>query len=689
MLSRRDVLKLSAAATLCPVCRLPAADGPAAKDKRLARPKTLNDAFDFTPPTDATAWAARRTQLREQVQVATGLWPMPEKTPLNAVVRGKIDRDGYTVEKVHFDSLPGHVVTGNLYRPAGGKTGCPAVLFAHGHWEGGRLHDAGEAAAKAMVARGEEADVRQARWFMQALPITFARLGFVVFQYDMVGYAESTAVPHIARSGVPHPDGFADAMGELRLQSLMGLQTWNSVRAVDFVAGLADVDPKKIGVTGASGGGTQTFLLAAIDDRIAAAAPAVMVSAGMQGGCVCENCSLLRVNTGNIELAGVFAPKPLAMTGANDWTKEVMTRGLPELRRLYKLLGAEENVAAKAWVQFPHNYNKPAREFVYGWFNKHLQGKPGPVAEPTFDPLPVAELRVFDAEYPRPKTEVGVKALRAYLTQASDEQLAKRHGGNGRLVIRGGDNANFRKVAAPALWAMVNSGLPAPGAVGVEGYAEEQLDGATKYTATIARWGSGEAVPSVGLTPPGFDQKAAVLFLHPAGVASLLEGNAPSQAAKALLAKGYAVFAVDAFGTGAQTPVKPTPDPVYAGFTWGYNRTRLAEQVHDALTALGNLRDNAKIETVYVVGWGNLGVAAVLATALAPGKVGKLAADLDQFRFEAITDLNDSRMLPGAVKYGGLPAFLRLCAPTPVLTWNGAGNAGAKTPAEVAGWLVG
>ena len=136
------------------------------------------------------------------------------------------------------------------------------MLFAHGHWANGRLHDAGEKAAKASVEGGGEPDMDRGRFFMQALPATLARLGFVVFHYDMVGVADSTAIPHAK--------GFADAEAELRLQSAMGLQTWNSVRALDFLASLPDVDPKKLGMTGASGGGTQTFMLAAIDDRLAA-----------------------------------------------------------------------------------------------------------------------------------------------------------------------------------------------------------------------------------------------------------------------------------------------------------------------------------------------------------------------------------------------------------------------------------
>src|SRR5207244_8726614 len=152
--------------------------------------------------------------------------------------------------------------------------------------------------------------------------------------YDMVGYADSQQIPH--------RQGFLDPEAELRGQSFMGLQTFNTIRAFDFLIGLPEVDARRVGVTGASGGGTQTFILCAIDDRPAAAFPAVMVSTQMQGGCVCENCSYLRQGTGNIEFAGLFAPKPLAMSAANDWTVNLERRGLPELKKLYKLYDAED-----------------------------------------------------------------------------------------------------------------------------------------------------------------------------------------------------------------------------------------------------------------------------------------------------------------------------------------------------------
>src|SRR5690606_13436079 len=151
--------------------------------------------------------------------------------------------------------------------------------------------------------------------------------------------------------------GLYSPQAESYLQSITGLQTYNSIRALDFLTSLPIVDAKRIGVTGASGGGTQTFLLCALDPRPTVAFPAVMVSTAMQGGCTCENASLLRIGTGNVEFAGLFAPKPLGLTAADDWTKEMETKGFPELRQLYELFGASQNVMLWANLQFGHNYN--------------------------------------------------------------------------------------------------------------------------------------------------------------------------------------------------------------------------------------------------------------------------------------------------------------------------------------------
>ena len=632
-------------------------------DARLGDPRNLNGYFPFTVPKTKEDWDARRKIVRERVLVANGLWPLPEKTPLKPVIHGKTERDGYTIEKVFFASTPGHYVSGSLYRPlvdSGKPQRFPGALFAHGHWANGRLHDAGEKAAKASVDSGGEPDLERGQFFMQAIPVTLARMGFVVFQYDMIGVGDSLAIPH--------REGFRDTAAELRLQSFLGLQTWNSIRALDFLESLSDVDPKRLGMTGASGGGTQTFILSAIDDRLAASFPAVMVSTGMQGGCVCENCSLLRVDTGNIELAALFAPKPLAMSAANDWTKEIMTKGYPELKDLYKLYGAEEKVAAKAWLEYEHQYNVHARQFMYAWFAKHLQGKDGEVKEKAYRPMPPKELRVYDAEHPRPADELPAPKLREAMAKLSDAQLAAL------MPKDGASLKEFQRVIGTALSAMVTDALPKEIAVR-EGPLESKVDGLTVHRALFGRKGEKDSVPAVGVFGPKFTGAQLAVWVHPKGKASLFENGKAAPPLKALTDAGWAVVAMDVLGAGELAPEKPfAVDKGYAGYTFGYNRSLLANQVHDILTMVAFGKTMVKAKSIAIVGCGTLGPAAVLAKALAGDAVTKLAADLNQFRFENITDTADPMMLPGAVKYGGLGAFLAVCAPGAALVHNHQGT---------------
>src|SRR5262249_37320999 len=159
-----------------------------------------------------------------------------------------------------------------------------------------------------------------------------------VFHYDMVGNADSKQIGHAA--------GFTDVEASMRLQNFMGLQTFNSLCALDFLTSLPDVDVFRIGVTGASGGGTQTFMLCAIDPRPTVAFRAGMVSADMQGGCICENADYLRIGINNVAIAGLFAPKPMAMSGADDWTIDIEKKGLPELKEVYSLYNKKDLVTA-------------------------------------------------------------------------------------------------------------------------------------------------------------------------------------------------------------------------------------------------------------------------------------------------------------------------------------------------------
>jgi dienelactone hydrolase len=639
-------------------------------DRRYGPPKTLNDKdFFFTPPKTREAWEKRKEELRQQVLLANGLWPLPEKTPLNAVIHGKIDRDEYTIEKVFFASYPGHYVSGSLYRPKNNTGKLPAVLCPHGHFNNGRFYDAGEAAAKKELASGAEKTMESARFPLQARAAMLARLGCIVFFYDMVGYADSQKIKH--------REGFTDTEAELRLQSFMGLQTWNGMRALDFVLSLPDVDPTRVAMTGASGGGTQTFILGGIDDRLAAIFPAVMVGSQMQGGCVCENCTYLRIGTGNVELAGLFAPRPLGMSAADDWTINLETTALPPLKELYKLYGAEDRVDGKVWKQFKHNYNQPAREFMYNFFNKHLKlGYPEQITEKPFVPATAKELSVYDAEHPLPKDATDAAGLRKYLTAASDKQLA---------ALKPKDEATlkeFRRVYGGALRVMVGDTWSGNTLVG------QATPGVTALPAArgisfwyLAKAGSGQAIPAS--PAPILRQKeftgSVAIVVNPNSAAppvelwKQIEKNQP----------GTAVIGVEPYLTGKDAErAPPQIDQKYAGFTFGYNRTRLANRVDDIVNAVAYARDNLQAKKIYLVGIDNAGPWVVLARALSGDAVQRCAADLNGFRFEEITKTWDPNMLPGALKYGGMARLAALCAPGELYLHNlPAGGMGDWLPA--------
>jgi dienelactone hydrolase len=682
--------------------------GPAGspRDSRQSRPKDYNGYFPWTPPTDLATWRKRRQELREQVLVATGLWPMPAKTPLHPVIHGKIERNGYTVEKIFFASYPGFYVTGSLYRPRSAHGTLAArkyagVLCPHGHWANGRFYEASDGEADDQIKHGAEKTKAGAKYPLQARCAQLARMGCVVFHYDMVGYADSTQIPH--------REGFKDAEAELRQQNFMSLQTWNSIRALDFLLTLPEVDPARIGVTGASGGGTQTFILCAVDDRPAVAFPAVMVSTAMQGGCVCENCSYLRLNTSNVELAGLFAPRPLAMSGADDWTLDIENDGLPELKHLYRLYGVEYQVQAHCWPQFGHNYNQVSREFMYRWFNKHLKlGQGGPVREQPFVPIPPKELSVYDAEHPRPGDAVNAEGLGRYLTAEAEKQL------EGLFPKDAQGLEDLRRVACPALRVMIQDRLPEAGEVEeMPGQGGKTENGLRVTRLTLSRRGQGEVIPTARISGENPDGTVLV-WIHPEGPACLQQDQLNRLAREAVTRHGATVVIPQVFQTGPakgqREPLAPQPNAGFAGYNYGYNRTLLAERVHDILTAVAYARRLPGAKRVHLVGFGKAGPWVVLARGLCGDAVERTAADQNQFRFEQVKGTDDEMMQPGALKYGGLPVLAALCAPHELYLHNTQGTGSDRwlravyqltgqpdrlrrsearsTPEEVLSWLL-
>jgi dienelactone hydrolase len=387
----------------------------AVADKPLAL-KDLNGHFPMTVPATREQWESRAEELRLQVKIALGIHPLPPLSKSEPVIYGKREMDGYSIEKMYFESLPGFFVTGSLYRPLSVSKSAksrPAVLYAHGHWDRGRFYEAGEGEVRQLIATGAERFENAAINHMQAACVQLARMGCVVFQFDMIGYADSQQISfnraHLYGSAEVNPtDDSAQSLlfsarAEGYGQSIMGLQTINAIAAVGAIGNLPDVDASRIAITGASGGGTQSFLTSAVEPRLAASFPAVMVSTGMQGGCTCENACGLRIDTGNIEIAALTAPRPLGMTTAKDWTLNMPEDGFPELRTLYGLVGKESAVELFPGPQFPHNYNHVARVGMYGFMNRAFGlGLSEPILERDFELIRASELTVWDNSHPAP-----------------------------------------------------------------------------------------------------------------------------------------------------------------------------------------------------------------------------------------------------------------------------------------------
>ncbi len=659
-------LPLHAAAPAAGPRVLPRGDPP--QDRRLEPPKDLDGYFPFPPPDTREAWARRAEAVRRRILVSQGLWPLPTRTPLNPVIHGRRDLGEYTVEKVYFESLPGFFVTGNLYRPKHVTGKAPGVLFAHGHWKDARLSLLGDEELKREIASGQEQFEVGGRSRFQSMCVQLARMGCVVWQWDMPGDSDAQQLPRELVHGFAkqRPEmntaenwGLFSPAAEAHLQSAMGLQTWNSIRSLDFLLGLPDVDPARVAVTGASGGGTQSFILAAVDDRVQLSFPAVMVSTAMQGGCTCENASLLRVGTGNVEFAALFAPRPQGLTTADDWTREMATKGFPELQRLYALLGAPGNVMLHRGEQFPHNYNLVARAAFFGWLNRHFKlGPPEPVTERDYQLLNPEELTVWDAQHPAPRAadpDFERRLLRGW-HEDTRRQLAALPADERAKVLRSG-------------WEIVLDGGPdALGELNLEPRTQHAHEAWRETGCVLRHAARGGELPLVILEPLQ-PSRQAVVWLTADGKAGLYEASgAPRPEVRRLLDAGATVLGVDLLFQGEfladgrplqQTPKVRNPREA-AAYTFGYNPAVFAQRVQDTLAVLTHLHRRGGRLPLALVALDGVAPVAAAARVLAADPVDLTVLAPGDFRFGRVLDLRSPDFLPGGARYGDLPALLEL-----------------------------
>lgn len=556
-----------------------------AADKRNTFTPNTDTHFTFAAPADLKTWEARKAGLRASILFDAGLSPMPPKTPLNPIVAGRIEHDNYAIERVAIETLPGYWLGGNLYLPKGKPGKHPAILHPHGHWTYGRLES-------------------QPLSSPQHFGINLARQGFVVFAYDMVGYNDTIQTPH----------DFSTPQYQLWNFTPLGLQLWNSIRVVDFLTARADVDPARIGVSGASGGGTQTFLLTAVDDRIAASAPVNMVSGIMQGGCICENAPGLRIGTNNIEIAALFAPKPQRLIAATgDWTRNVPKEELPAIRGVYQLYGKADLVDA---VQFdsPHNYHQQSREAVYEFFRKSLMPEAAPFKERGVTVEKLQDMLVWHG--------------RALPAHAKDfKGVFEEWKAISRRQAAAAAPTDIKRSLAQAL------GMTSEIAVSDQGSVLLHGDGAE--------------------TPFKFveGKSPAVLILDPEGIA----GAEKSAAYTKLKTDGRAMLMIDAFQTGTAAAPRDRSHRHFLTF----NRSDDAARTADAAAALAWLAKK-KPGRIEVVATGNARYWALFA--VAAGKT-PVKLDFDSAVLAGTEDvLVKDFFVPGLLRAGGVEAARRLVA---------------------------
>jgi dienelactone hydrolase len=335
---------------------------------------------------DLESWEKRASMIRSGIVEGMQLERMPSiEGNFNPVITATHTLDGYIVENIRIESFPGFYITGNLYRPLNSRGRNAAILSPHGH-----LHD------------------KRFTEYVQSRCAVLARMGAVVFAYDMIGFGECTQVNH-------------------RMPIALVLQTYNSTRVLEYLLSRDDVDPERIGMTGGSGGATQTFMLAAIDSRVKVSIPVVQVSAYHFGGCVCESGMPIHKSahhqTNNVEIAALCAPRPMMLiSNGMDYTSNTPRIEYPYIQKVYALYDAEHKVENAHFQAEKHDYGYSKRAAAYVFFKRHLKlDEDQVVFDPTIQEdfvtlLPKDQLRVVTPESPIPEDALmGDEAVMSYL----------------------------------------------------------------------------------------------------------------------------------------------------------------------------------------------------------------------------------------------------------------------------------
>ncbi len=579
-----------------------------AQDARASR---LIDANHFELrikiPETVEELESRREELRQKFLLTNGLWPMPAKCELNPVIFDEKRGDGFRVAKVYFESLPGYYVTGNLYRPATGDGPFPAVVCPHGHWPYGRLTNTENGSIPGRC-------------------IDLAKMGFVVISIDMVGYNDNIQLPHDhqkrraqlkADKPLPYePRKFRGVFDFPRARlyglSLAGLHVWNVIRSVDFLTSLPEVDAERIGATGASGGASQTLFLMAAEPRLKVAAPVNIIGAAKHPGCRCENAPGCWVDISTVEIAGLFAPKPLILLSATQdpWTNSFPTREMPIIKRYYELYGAADKLK-NVHIEGVHNYNAASRAAVYKWFVKYLKS-PGPAIKDVRSPFPglaaLGDLRVFPHKILPESAKNGLEVIDDWIA-ASERELQARWPKNRAQLDR------FCEEFGGNLRRLLQVEVPRADEVIIEKLDSQVLGGIIHESMAVGRDGAGERF-SLELVSSSSAPKGTLVLVRPEWRGGMFQpdGGGFKPALKNLAVRDYRVIRIGGFASGELR----IPRKSWETFSWpeAYNRSNRLEAIQDILTALVAVRKQWPDQPIILAGMSESGLPVAFAGAV-------------------------------------------------------------------------
>lgn len=288
---------------------------------------------------DRSEWEKRKQELRKCIYSTLKLSPLPQKPDSKPIITNKRKMEGYTIENFALETLPGLYVCGSIYRPLKFKGKIPVVLCPNGHFEHGRYNPD-----------------------QQYLCVTLARLGAISVSYDLFAWGESL----LQFKTEDHQRSLA-----------MIIQVMNSIRILDYMTSLKEADTNRIGMTGGSGGGSQTILIAALDDRIKVCASVASLSCYFYGGCPCESGMPVHFccrGTDNPEIAAMVAPRPqLVISDGKDWTDHVPEIEFPYLQKMYSYYGKTDLVKNVHIPDEGHDYGISKRTAVYEFMAQYLE----------------------------------------------------------------------------------------------------------------------------------------------------------------------------------------------------------------------------------------------------------------------------------------------------------------------------